>query len=302
MFIDLHTHTTASDGKDTPYQLLQKAQQAGLEILSVSDHNTLGAYDELLQQRSAFDGKLLSGIEINTTFMGVTIEILGYGFDIPTLQQLLQGRILSFEQKQLKESRILMDTFLGYGVQLSDEFCRQMSQCPTALFDPGHESSRGVFLQAMKRREDNARFFGGREAMAAVDGTVFLREYVTKPDSTLYVDTTSLFPELKETVDIIHQSGGKAFLAHTYIYAPIVAEHLEELVQVSGVDGLECSYPTFSVEQESYLLEFCRERGLLVSCGSDHHGALRPTPLGCGAAGRILTEEMCPWLEGVKFL
>lgn len=80
--IDIHSHTTYSDDSFSVGKLLREVQKIGLSLLSITDHNTVQAYYELQNSdiRNEFDGKILPGIEITTTYKGETIEVLGYGF------------------------------------------------------------------------------------------------------------------------------------------------------------------------------------------------------------------------------
>jgi len=81
--IDLHTHTTHSDGKQTVSQLLKKAEQQNLKIISITDHQSVGAYTELRDPkiRALFSGKIITGVELNFQHNGLQNEILGYGID-----------------------------------------------------------------------------------------------------------------------------------------------------------------------------------------------------------------------------
>ena len=102
--IDIHTHTTYSDGSFSVIELLQEAEKKNLSLLSITDHNTIDGYYELENSniRNIFSGNILTGIEITTTYKGETIEVLGYGFDLETMQAFLNQNVLTFEQKQLK--------------------------------------------------------------------------------------------------------------------------------------------------------------------------------------------------------
>lgn len=97
--IDLHTHTNYSDGTATVEQTLILAEGLGLSFLSVTDHNTVNAYDELLQKKHLFSGKLVSGVELSTTFRSESIEILGYGINTEKIKPLIAENYLSFYEK-----------------------------------------------------------------------------------------------------------------------------------------------------------------------------------------------------------
>lgn len=106
-YIDMHTHTNHSDGSSTVEKSLQKAEQLGLKIISISDHNTVSAYDEIEKSsiRSLYSGEIVPGVEITTTYNGEVIEVLGYGFDIKKMKELLKKNVYSFYDKQIAESK-----------------------------------------------------------------------------------------------------------------------------------------------------------------------------------------------------
>ena len=76
-YIDLHTHTVHSDGTSTVENSLTQAQKNNLSIFSVSDHNAVSAYEEIKAKRDLFDGKILPGVEMSTTYRGEIVEVLG---------------------------------------------------------------------------------------------------------------------------------------------------------------------------------------------------------------------------------
>ena len=99
--IDLHTHTNYSDGTATVEETLTLAEGLGLSVLSVTDHNTVNAYDELFRKRHLFSGKLLPGVELSTTFRNELIEILGYGIDVERIKPLIAENYPTFYEKQV---------------------------------------------------------------------------------------------------------------------------------------------------------------------------------------------------------
>ena len=107
--IDLHTHTVYSDGADTPETLLRGAAQAGLTHLSITDHNSVGAYRDpaAVHWRDLFPGKLIRGIEITCMYEGEIVEVLGYGYDLDKLEALLPQVVLPFREKQLDRKSVV---------------------------------------------------------------------------------------------------------------------------------------------------------------------------------------------------
>lgn len=273
-YIDMHTHTNYSDGSSTVENSLKKAEQLGLSIISISDHNTISAYDEIEKNniRSLYNGEIVPGVEITTTYNGEVIEILGYGFDIKKMRKLLSENVYSFYDKQIAESKLNLSTFKKYGVYFSPEFEKKMIEHPEELFDPNKTSSRKAFLDEMRKHPQNARFFNSQEEMEEITLRDFTRNIVYNPKSNLYVNQTPLYPSLDKTIDIIHKSGGITFLAHLYEYSPTIAKNLEDITANYQLDGIECYYPTFTREQSNFLEKYCSKHNLYKSCGSDFHG------------------------------
>lgn len=261
--IDIHSHTTYSDGSSSVEELLNEAEKLNLSLLSITDHNTIQAHFELQNSniRDKFKGKIISGIEITTTYKGETIEVLGYGFDLDTMQQFLNDNVLTFEEKQLKEYELIKNRYKDIGVIFDEN---------NIQFNPRIESCRPALAIEIKKHPENYKFFLNQESINTASG--FTRGEVYNPKSPLYVDESSLFPSLGLAIEMIHHSGGIAFLAHTFAYSPNIANELLNIISNYELDGLECFYTTFTREQSDYLVNVCKEKGLYMSGGSDFHG------------------------------
>lgn len=291
--IDIHTHTNYSDGSSTVSELLEEAQTKGLTLLSITDHNTIAAYHELAHPeiRNKFSGSIIPGVEITTTYNGETIEVLGYGFDLNKMQKLLKENVLTFENKQLKEFDLIKNQYRKIGVKFD----------ATAIkFDPKTQSSRAAFVEEIKKHPENNRFFLYPESLETTRS--FTRNEVYNPKSPLYVDESSLFPTLEETIEMIHDADGIAFLAHPFAYSKNIPEALTDLIKNYSFDGLECYYTTFTPEQTAYLLKLCEERNMYISGGSDFHGTRKVNHfLGIGNNNLNISEEVVkPWIT--KFI
>ena len=261
--IDLHTHTTCSDGRAGVGELLDEAQRIGLSMLSITDHNTIEAYRQLKDPalRSRFSGPILTGVEFTTTYNGEVIEVLGYGFEPEVLQPLMEGRVYPFEEKQRREYVLIRDRYRQIGVRFDER---------GVVYDPTTNSSRHGFQKEIARYPENERFFLDKEDMTSRKG--FTRNEVYNPKSPLYVDESSLFLSLGDTISMIHEAGGLAFLAHVHIYTPAIAGDLIRMLDDYPLDGLECFYSAFTPRQIQELTELCTQRGLYMSGGSDYHG------------------------------
>lgn len=300
-YIDLHTHTNRSDALVEPRQSLSEAETMGLSLFSFSDHNTVAAYSDLSEIRHLFSGKILPAVELSTTFKGDVIEILGYGIDTEKMSGLISRNYLSFYDKQVKESRLDTDAMLAAGVTLDSEFVRVMREEPWTLFDPSRETNRGYLMREMQRHPENVRFFESEEEFLNLTFQRFSRDYLFNAQSALYSDQSPLSPDFSTVLDMISACGGLAFLAHPFVYSQNVIAALDELAR-SGIDGMECFYGTFTREQKKFLLDFCEEKGLFKSGGSDYHGVkMRPqNVLGLSDGEKIPFELIEPWYGRVE--
>lgn len=261
--IDLHIHTTYSDGSDSLLEALKKANDFNLEVISITDHNTCDAYLELnkLNIKDYYKGKIILGVEITTSYKGETIEVLGYNFNLKGMLEFLRLNTLAEEEKNLKEFELIKNRFNEIGVKFDIN---------NVSFDPEKWSSRIAFCNEIKKHKENEKYFYDKNSLINKMG--FTRNEIYNPKSPLYVDETSLYPYLDKVIASIHECGGKAFLAHTFAYSSSIAESLDDIFDNYKFDGIECFYTTFTDEQTNYLLEFAKNRNLLISGGSDYHG------------------------------
>lgn len=283
--IDLHTHTCFSDGADEPETLLQRAQEIGLSVISITDHNTVAAYRTPAVQ--AYSGRLIPGVEITCMYQGEVIEVLGYGFALDVMEDELRRHVLTFEEKQKREFALICASLARAGAVFDPA---------RVVFDPKRESSRKAVLGQLRAEPSNRRLFSSDEAWE--NSRAFARKEIYNPSSRLYVDQSPLYPDLQTAVQMIHRSGGIAFLAHLYIYAHAqeFRARLWEIVQTFGLDGIECAHSAFTVEQVADLERFCEQHGLLKSGGTDYHGSRKPDyALGTGQ-GQVQVPEA--YLEG----
>ncbi len=262
--IDLHTHTTHSDSDIKVKDLLEEANKRNISILSITDHNTVTAYDELEYYKDIFLGKILNGVEITTTYNGEIIEILGYGFDMSIMKDILPKKVLSFEEKQIKEFKLIKSRYEKIGVKfdISD-----------IIFDPKKESSRTSFKKSIMKYPSNISFCYDKRSLQ--DNRHFTRLEVFNPLSQLYVDFSSLFPSVEETINIIHLAGGKAFLAHPYEYSATISNALEKILESYPLDGLECFHPSANENDVNHLIDLCKKYNIYMSGGSDFHGTIK---------------------------
>lgn len=288
--IDMHIHTTCSDGSDSAEMVMKKAYDIGLCCISITDHNSVDAYYDLDPSEHF---KIIPGVEITCMYKGEVVEVLGYGFDILAMRDELHRNMLSFEEKQKKEFQLICKAFSDVGVIFNKDDIR---------FNPKIESSRKAFLKEIKKYESNRQFFSADESWDS--SRYFTRKEIYNPSSKLYVDESSLYPKIKDAVDMIHRSRGIALLAHLYEYKHCMEfrNELKGIVDNNGLDGVECAHSSFTSEQIVDLNKFCDDNNLLKSGGSDYHGSRKPDiSLGTGRGNLNISEDyISSWPKCIK--
>jgi 3',5'-nucleoside bisphosphate phosphatase len=245
--VDLHTHTTASDGTYAPAQLVREAVQRGVRVLAVTDHDSVDAVaPALMTARDHPPLEIVAGIEINTDGPGGEVHVLGYFLDHEAVW--LRDLLREFRDARAARVHRIADRLaaLGHPIEVEDVF---------ALVQEG-SAGRPHVAQVMVRRG----YVGTvREAFDR-----FLA--LGKP---AYVPHRTLAPS--EACAIIRRAGGLAVVAH-----PGFHDDPEEMVRTLAgtglLDGVECYYAEHSPEQTARLLGLCRELGLVPTGGSDFHG------------------------------
>jgi 3',5'-nucleoside bisphosphate phosphatase len=245
--VDLHTHTTASDGTYAPVDLVREAARRGVRILAVTDHDSVdGVAPAILAARDHAPLEIVAGIEINTEDPGGEVHVLGYFLDhqAPWLLDLLR----EFRAERAARVHRIAERLeaLGHPIDAEEVF---------ALVQEG-SAGRPHIAQVMVRRG----YVGTvREAFDR-----FLA--AGKP---AYVGHRKVVP--REACEIIRRAGGLAVVAHPGFHGDPPAM-VRTLAATGLLDGLECYYAEHSPEQTAQFLGLCRELQLLPTGGSDFHG------------------------------
>lgn len=246
---DLHTHSTASDGQYAPSALVGMAKDSGLEVLALTDHDTMDGLEEAIQAGKMLGPRVIPGVELSAKEYP-TFHILGYGFQLgPSPLTELCRRMKARRDK--REERLLA-FLLEKGVELSTAEVEELAG--------GNIIGRPHFAQAMVRR---GYVSTNREAF---DRYLDTEEYHKKVERGK--------PTARDCVEAIKQSGGMASLAHPHQIGVDEAE-LERIVRELtgyGLDAIECYYPKHTPAQQEFYLELAEKYALHVTGGSDFHG------------------------------
>lgn len=291
--IDLHLHTKHSDGTDSVEELLENAEKAKLDIISITDHDSVGAYFELDKNpkiREKFSGEIIIGSELKTIFDNVNIEILAYGIDYKTINIKHEDR-LTVQNDILKH---FISVAKKYNIKLDENIKVDLND-PTKLY------SSWVFCDEILKYKENQEIL---KQLGKFDRLTFYREHEGNKNSPFYYDTSIYYDDCQTTIDKIHNAGGLAFLAHGLIYSfEDNKSTVEKILKTTNIDGLECIYPLFSKEEREFMINLCKKYNKFMSGGSDYHAKNKPTTfMGTGIDNNILvTKEFIePWINKVK--
>lgn len=287
LMIDLHIHTTSSDGSDEPIEILIKAQKLGLKYISITDHDSIDAYKKLnkINIKDYFKGNIIPGCEFSVVHNGMPIEVLGYGIDIEAIESTGMFSEEKFFERENRYINEMKEIFKNLGIK----YTRNLSV-------KGKYFATQLIYADLKKYPENKKHFSNEiwENLNA-----FYRTCVNNKESPFFLDQTREYPNIPEVADIIHKAGGKAFLAHLYGYfADNYEEFLNSIVPLKALDGLECYHSLHDMDKTNYLLGYCRDHRLYSSGGSDYHGKLKPNVnMGESISGvKIPLEILEPWL------
>ncbi len=264
--IDLHMHSKHSDGTYSVVEILKKVEKMNLEYISITDHNTCSAYQELknIDVEKYYKGKIITGIELNTRVIDIPIEILGYDIDVEIMQKNLKGIYLTPEERNNLEIKRLYKKCLESGIELGENFLTNYSS----------EKYASQYLHEMLTKNESNRRLVDDDAWN--DSLVLYRKYMSEPNSAFFVDMNDVLPTLEKTIELIKQAKGKVFVPHIFGYKHNAKKVLKHILENYKIDGLECYYSTFTAEQTKKLTKVCNERKMLISGGSDYHGLNEP--------------------------
>lgn len=282
--IDLHCHTTNSDGTDTTIELLKKAQKKGITLLSITDHDTTKAHYDIdnININEYYNGKIITGIEINCVFDNVKIELLGYGFDKEPVQEWLDtlyGKE-TVRNNMIKEFNDMKKKCERNGVKISENIS----------YNPDKEYPIDIIYFDVIKYEENKNLF---DEVVWNSKSLFFRKCTTDKEFILFRDFTKDYPTAETVSNIIRRNNGKVFLAHLFVYnLDNPMEFLDKIALSKIIDGVETYYSKFTNEQIEQIENYCKENNLLMSGGSDYHGKKhKELELGTGFGNLVVNEE-----------
>ena len=253
--VDLHLHTTASDGRWTPEELMLRVQEAGIDLFAVTDHDSLGSLARTSEQARGNGHRFLPGVELSARLNGQAYHLLAYGFDpldtgLTELAEATSARLSGASDQAVER---LIEA--GYPISL-DEYAAYT-----------WDRQRGGW-KALNFLIDRGFCHGVDDYF----GKLFVGE-LEHPQAR--------FPSPEQVIAIAQQAGAVVILAHpgAPFYNGLDAKRIDELVDM-GLEGLECYSFHHDQATTQGFLDYCHSRNLLITGGSDCHGGFAGRSLG----------------------
>ena len=270
MKIDLHTHTKASDGQYSPSELIKKAEDIGLDVIGIADHDTIDGLEEAMKYSKKAKIQVIPGIEFNAKVNTGKMHILGLGIDYLDKSLIDVTNELKRNRNERNENLLKMLIDEGIEISLSD----------IKIYAEGNVITKPHFSQVLIEKGYISTIKDGFEKYFEKFPYNQVRKTVLEP---------------KRIIEIIKRAKGIAILAHPQslkLSDSELEEKIQELISY-GLDGIECYHSKQTSEQMKLYKEIAEKYNLLISKGSDFHGEkIKPDiSLGTGINNNIVGED-----------
>lgn len=248
-YIDLHIHSTYSDGTLTPLLLVQEAKKMGLRAISLTDHDTTEGVEEIISHGNAYGVEILPGVELSAHIDASSVHILGYGlhYNDPALL----ARLATIQEARHTRNQKIINRLNDLGIKITKEDVHKFSKTG--------QTGRPHFAQFLIEKKVAHSFDDAFDIYLGQKGSA-------------YVPRKILFAA--DAIRYINEAGGLSVLAHpaTVDYTMSSISGLVETLKNFGLSGVEVYYPTHSKKVRKTLLEISRKYDLIATGGSDFHG------------------------------
>jgi predicted metal-dependent phosphoesterase TrpH len=262
--IDLHIHTTYSDGSFTPTEIVQHAQKKGLSAIAITDHDSISGVEEAIIAGNQLNIKVISGIEISTEFdifngnkPPIDVHLLGLFVDFRN-SNLVRIFAMRRNAQIITQERIKRLIDLGFDVSYEELLSYTKMQAPRKSFISKYLVSKGISID---------------------EADALLRD-----GGAAYIESTFKQP-FAESISLIHQAGGLAVLAHPIVYGVKFMDIENMIISMKnlGLDGIETYHSDNTPYTSRCMVDLANTYHLCTSGGSDFHGTNKPdVDLGTG--------------------
>lgn len=266
--IDLHIHSNISnDGDFSPAELMKMCSKAGIKTAALADHNSVRGVAEAIKEGEKFGVKVIPAIEIDCTYKEYNLHVLGYNIDYNNkIFEKIEKNV--FEQ-ELKAGDKRMALVKKAGIFFDEEKVRKLSYDGIITGEMIGEAA----IEDERNRENpliTPYLEGGTRSNNPYVN--FYWDWCSK-GKPAYVPIKYI--TLKEAIDIIHKTGGKAVLAHPNNNIGMNEEIFKEIA-AEGIEGVEVFSSYHSKENAEFFLKMAEKYNVSVTCGSDFHGKTKP--------------------------
>jgi 3',5'-nucleoside bisphosphate phosphatase len=273
--IDFHAHTLYSDGTDTPERLALLGDEAGLSALALTDHDTVDGIPEFLAMQSKVKPRLIVGTELSCQFLGRSLHMLGLFVNHEDERFLGRLNDLRARRDDRNQRLVLRLQALGFHISLEDV----QQQANSSLLSRMHFAKALATKKYVRHPQDAFEHLLGDEGRA-------------------FVPREELEPE--EAARWIREAGGIPLVAHPGRFGGKGFAWNEAMrdLQRRGLEGFEGYYGEYQPAQQRYFTQLAADLDMVLSGGSDYHGANKPgLRLGVGRGGLKVPDELLPLLE-----
>jgi predicted metal-dependent phosphoesterase TrpH len=246
--IELQSHSTVSDGQLPPAEVVEKAAEAGVTVLALTDHDGVAGVPDAIKAGERLGVEIVPAIEMSSVHpLAEDLHICGYWIDLEKMQPACDRA----QQERRERAEQIIENLRGYGFDITLE---------DAIREAGTADAIG--------RPHIAHAAGAADNMGP-----FFEEYLV-PGAKAF--EARKWPTADEACALIREAGGVPVLAHPY-WDLDTREEVEDLVRALDIDGIEVYYPPHDREQTGHLLSLCEELGLYATASSDYHGPTHKT-------------------------
>jgi len=247
--VDLHTHTIASDGMNSPSVNVQLAKKAGLSGLAITDHDTISGVEEAIEEGKRIGIQVVPGVEISTVAGGQDIHVLGYYIDIH--DSTLLHRLSDLRATRQRRNEMMIEKLQQLGMDITLE---EVAETVSEIKRDGDTIGRPHIAQVLMEKGYVSSVKDAFDRLLGSGGAA-------------YVNPPRISPET--AIAWIHEAGGKAVLAHPGLYKD---DELVIKIIGQGLDGIEVYHSDHSPEDEKRYKKIAEQHHLIMTAGSDFHG------------------------------
>ncbi|AOZ72318.1 hypothetical protein BK816_02550 [Boudabousia tangfeifanii] len=268
--IDLHTHSSYSDGTDTIEEMLQKAQDAGLTKMALTDHDTYEGWQEFSALGPKYGIDVLCGTEVSTKLDGHSVHMLAYGYQPGGELDAIFAR--ACDSRRTRGQRMVEKLSVDYPITWEDVIAQTAGETTTI----GRPHIADALVATGKFADRKAAFNGP-----------------LSPQSPYYASYWA--PTPVDAIKAINASGGLAVIAHAFSITRRTSPSDEDIAAMveAGLAGMERDHRDHLPEQRAHVDRLAKECGLFVTGSSDYHGLGKPNLLGENTTSIEVWEEIC---------